>query len=358
MQVNKLPTLTWNFLKLNYVEAEEPESGFDSEGIKVDIKNIPEGVEITGSYPSGRGIPGGMGEEAESLFQAAAAKSLTIRVLKGVKVSAPLRVDFEYSGVRRGAVRLFIEAEEASEVNIILNQLSTYEATEGTENEAFTGVDIKADIQNGARLKLVNTNLLSRSSTYFENIGACVADRAFFGLIQMELGAGRTYMGVRTDLAGYRSEFDGNTGYLTRNEELLDMNYMTNHIGKKSLSSLMVKGALKDRAVKNFRGTIDLRRGAKGAVGDEQEETLLLSEGVKNKTLPIILCDEEDVEGTHGASIGRLSEDVLFYMTSRGISEPEAELLMTRAKLDSIRRLIEDEESQGRIQHYLETQLG
>ena len=51
MQVNKLPTLTWNFLKLNYVEAEEPESGFDSEGIKVDIKNVPEGVEITGSYP-------------------------------------------------------------------------------------------------------------------------------------------------------------------------------------------------------------------------------------------------------------------------------------------------------------------
>ena len=81
---------------------------------------------------------------------------------------------------------------------------------------------------------------------------------------------------------------------------------------------------------------------------------LLLSEGVVNKTLPIILCDEEDVEGTHGASIGRLSPEVLFYMQTRGMSKQEAELLMTRAKLNSVRNLIHDEHTHGRIQYYME----
>ena len=351
MRLNSLPTMTWNFLRLNDIEAAGPVSPFDVSGIEVDIKNIPEGVEVSSTGRREKDIPGGMGKEAEAFFEENTTKDLYIRVLKGTLVNSPLRVDFDYSKAACGAVRVFIEAEAGSSVDIILNQLS------GPGQGRFAGLDVKADLKSSARLKLVNTNLLSPDDTYFENIGAHTEDRALFGLIQMELGAAKTYMGVNVDLKGYRSEYNGNAGYLTRNEELLDMNYMINHIGRKSVSSLMVKGALKDRAVKNFRGTIDLRRGAKGAVGDEQEETLLLSEGVKNKTLPIILCDEEDVEGTHGASIGRLSEDVLFYMTSRGISESEAELLMTRAKLDSIRRLIGDEESQGRIQHWLETSL-
>ena len=137
-------------------------------------------------------------------------------------------------------------------------------------------------------------------------------------------------------------------------EQKLDMNYLIKHNGKKSTSELVVRGALKDKAQKTFRGTIDLRHGAKGAKGDEQEETLLLSHGVRNKTLPVILCDEEDVEGTHGATIGRLSADMLFYMQTRGISTHDAEILMTRAKLNSVRSLITDEKSVGKIQQYIE----
>ncbi len=45
---------------------------------------------------------------------------------------------------------------------------------------------------------------------------------------------------------------------------------------------------------------------------------LLLGEDVVNRTIPLILCAEEDVEGNHGASIGQLDEDILFYMNSEG----------------------------------------
>ncbi|HCJ91382.1 MAG TPA: hypothetical protein DHV71_05810 [Acidaminococcaceae bacterium] len=106
-----------------------------------------------------------------------------------------------------------------------------------------------------------------------------------------------------------------------------------------------VKGVLADRAVKIFRGTIDFRNGSAGSVGDEQEDVLLLDEDVINKTVPVILCEEEDVDGRHGASIGRLSEDILFYLATRGIGEKEAQRLMLRGRLAGIARAIPDEET-------------
>ena len=84
------------------------------------------------------------------------------------------------------------------------------------------------------------------------------------------------------------------------------------------------------------------------------EETLLLSPTAINKSLPVILCDEEDVEGEHGATIGRLSSDILFYMQSRGISEKEAEIIMSRAKIQAAADLIPDEEIKNQISDFLD----
>ena len=89
-------------------------------------------------------------------------------------------------------------------------------------------------------------------------------------------------------------------------------------------------------AKKLFRGTIDFKKGAKGAKGDELEDVLLLDDGVQNQTIPLILCAEEDVEGNHGASIGSLDDELIFYLESRGISEEAAYELMAKARLKAV----------------------
>ena len=85
---------------------------------------------------------------------------------------------------------------------------------------------------------------------------------------------------------------------------------------------------------KVLRGTIDLVHGCKGSEGTERETVLIASEGVDNKTVPTILCDEDDVAGNHGATIGHVRPDQLFYMMSRGISPEAAEALFLTAKLE------------------------
>ena len=109
-----------------------------------------------------------------------------------------------------------------------------------------------------------------------------------------------------------------------------------------------------EEAQKTLRFTIDFKNGSAGSAGDEQEDTLLLSPDVINRTMPIILCQEEDVDGRHGATIGQLGEDLLFYMQSRGIDEEEAKRIMIKARLDSVARMIPDPEIMQRVQYYIQ----
>ena len=65
-------------------------------------------------------------------------------------------------------------------------------------------------------------------------------------------------------------------------------------------------------------------------------DVLLLDDGDQNQTIPLILCAEEDVEGNHGASIGSLDDELIFYLESRGISEEAAYELMAKARLKAV----------------------
>ena len=99
-----------------------------------------------------------------------------------------------------------------------------------------------------------------------------------------------------------------------------------------------------------FRGTIDLKHGAKGACGNEQENVLLMDDNVVNQTIPVILCDEDDVEGNHGATIGRLDEDSVFYMQSRGMDLESTYELMAEARMENVIHSISDKSIQAYIE--------
>ncbi len=359
MHLNRLKSLTWNSLKLNEAVIEK-DIVINGSGRAV-VEKIPAGVIIGNESCKECGgcdlkdsvdiksICCGMGEEAEAFFAEASRDVLMVHARRGRKVEEPVNIRYFMENGDSNADRVEILAEEGSAITVIMDYSSSKKEAKG-----FFGVQTKIHVGKHASVHLVKINLLGTQYLSLDDIGVTVDDEGSFNLTQMCLGGGRNLIGVGADLMGYRAGFNGDMGYLCLGDQDLDMNYHIAHHGRRSTSELQVKGALRDSAKKNFRGTIDLIHGAKGAHGNELEDVLLLSEDVTNKTLPIILCDEEDVEGTHGASIGRLSSEVLFYMQTRGMSKQEAELLMTRAKLNSVRNLIHDEHTHGRIQYYME----
>ena len=196
--------------------------------------------------------------------------------------------------------------------------------------------------------------LLGQEFVQLNDVGCELGVNASFELLQLQLGAKRIYNGVRTELLGEAADFKAAIGYYGRHGQAIDMNFIANHYGKKTTCEMTADGVLQSGAKKLYRGTIDFKNGCGGAVGDEKETVLLLSDDVVNQTIPLILCSEEDVQGNHGASIGKLDENLLFYLCSRGFSEQEAVDMMAKAKIDALCRRIDDEETVQLVQRYLE----
>ena len=84
---------------------------------------------------------------------------------------------------------------------------------------------------------------------------------------------------------------------------------------------------------------------------------LMLGDDVVNKTVPLILCAEENVVGNHGATIGELDDETLFYFESRGISRAQAENILARASIERFARTVDDEVLRAQILQTLEEEL-
>ena len=130
---------------------------------------------------------------------------------------------------------------------------------------------------------------------------------------------------------------------------------------KNSAVALIPAALLCDEEVKiynvpNISDTKDLEEiltflNAKVDVGNES--IVINTKDIVNKSIPIILCDEEDVEGEHGCTIGKLSSDILFYMQTRGISETEIKKLMTKAKIMAVSDEIPNQEIKDKIEDFI-----
>ena len=109
------------------------------------------------------------------------------------------------------------------------------------------------------------------------------------------------------------------------------------------------KGVLLDNSKKEYKGTIDFKKGSKDSEGNENESVILLSEDAKNVSIPILLCNEDDVRGSHAASAGRIDDKKMFYLKSRGFSEIEAKKIIIKASFSKIIEKIGDVKLQNRI---------
>ena len=212
-------------------------------------------------------------------------------------------------------------------------------------------------VEKDARVRLVQIqNAAHDSLLRLENNGRC-DENGQVELIQILLGRGDVYSDGHFALNGTGAGFQAGIGYLGQKQQTVDLNLVVDHWGQKTTSEINAAGALKDDARKIFRGTIDFKKGSAGSVGNEQETVLMLGDGVVNKTVPLILCAEENVVGNHGATIGELDEDTLFYFESRGISAAEAENIMARAAIERLARTLQNETAQAAVLTELEEVL-
>lgn len=254
------------------------------------------------------------------------------------KTEKELRIYFDFDEENLQLVDdIEIIANEDTKATIMIK----YEADE--KLACFHNGILRVVAKKGAKVNVIFMNLLNTNSNHFMTIENEIEEKAKVNYCIVDFGGKNSITNLDSNLVGDFSENRIHTIYLGKEKQLLDLNYRGVLRGEKSNLEIEVQGALKDNAKKHFKGTIDFKKGAKKAKGNENEACMLLSDTAKSLALPMLLCSEEEVEGNHSSSAGKIGEKELFYMMSRGFTFKEAQKLMVRAKFNKILQNIKSE---------------
>ncbi|EGX69654.1 SufB/SufD family protein [Collinsella tanakaei] len=285
----------------------------------------------------------GVGRDARAYLNFLAGGTAVLATEPGDEASATVRVSAR-PGTSSSA-SIDVVAAEDSELDLAIS----IDAACGADQAAFAGSALRVFAGERSRVNVTVYLTCGAGVTCVEDSGFILDDDARVTVRHVVLDGSFTATGLAADLRGDRSRIDIDTSYLGAGADERDFNYIVRHRGKKTECNLDANGVLTGTSKKILRGTIDLMHGAKGAQGNERETVLLANKGVDNKTVPMILCDEDDVAGNHGATIGHVRPEQLFYMGCRGLSEKQAEELFISAKLEDAAITAPDEQMRDNV---------
>ena len=382
-KVNNLPVLTMNSLKLNHAPLDINVEFTDNKALKnVDLPDgisVEKGISpeklagrldelgtdnpkekiIAGKYPiyNEQKFATGMGANIDKLMELTKTGASVYTVESSYISDKPVVLHYEFGAGDNVLDNTLIYAKEGSESTFIMyytsGNLTADKINSDNSNKGFVGNQTRVYLEKNAKVHLIKVQMLDKGFLFFDDIGGYSLADSSLELTKLNLGAGNVYDGLNEAQIGYRSDFRVNYGYIGLPDTVCDINYNDVFWGKKTTGVMRFSEALIGNAKKTFRGTVDFRQGCNQAVGDEQEDVLLFGEDIVNKTIPLILGEEEDVEGRHAATIGKLSDDMLFYMQTRGIDQKKAEELMVKASVNTISSRIPSRAIRDAIETYI-----
>ena len=244
---------------------------------------------------------------------------------------------------------LVINAKENSESKIVIKCNNTEKENKDNSINPLINLKVIANLDKNAIATVIVENNIGDNANSFISIENNLQENAKLYTTTLDLSGKNKVSNIYTKLIGDNSEQVLRNIYLGKENDLLDLNYHVETIGKKSKIKIESKGAITDKAKKNFKGTIDFKKGSVKADGREQEDCIILSKESRSKSLPMLLCQEEDVFGEHGVSSGKIDNKKLFYLMTRGLDEKEAKKTIIRANFNEIINSIEDEDMQEKI---------
>lgn len=341
--LNKTPVRTKKWLNINDISLGELNIGEIKEFNNIELTTNINGVNIqrlehNSLSPIYKEFVYGASEQLIKQGQKEFNAGYLITIDKNSNINEPIIIDFGFNKENNTLVdNIIVVGEEDSKASIIIKYRSL-DDSEGYHNGMCTIYSKK-----NSSIKLTKINLLNDNIIHIDSNVSDVSDSGKVNFICTDLGGKYRVYNYHGDLKGENSSSNVNSIYLGSKNSLIDINYVITHKGIGSKCNLNVKGALQDKAKKSFKGTIDFKQGASRSDGAEDEYCMLLSKDAKAKAMPVLLCAEDDVSGEHSASSGKIDENKLFYLMSRGLTYEDAKIVIVRAAFNPIIDSIGDE---------------
>lgn len=283
----------------------------------------------------------GIGADARAYLNFLARETMVLAAAKDTQERATIRVEAEAGEAAAASIDIIAAPGSTFDLVVALDATAAMDADD--DAAALAGTTLRVFAGSHARVNVTVYTLGTPAAKLLDDEGYVLDEGARVNVRHVVLGGELTVTGLAADVRGDTARLDIDTRYLASGSEQRDFNYVVRQRGRKTVSNMNANGVLTGTSKKVLRGTIDLVHGCKGSEGSEQETVLLASGGVDNKTVPTILCDEDDVAGNHGATIGHVRPEQLFYLESRGVSAEAAEALFIRAKLEDAALTAPDE---------------
>ncbi|HRH47044.1 MAG TPA: Fe-S cluster assembly protein SufD [Pyrinomonadaceae bacterium] len=258
-----------------------------------------------------------------------------ITIPKETSVAEPIEFNFSAEENTANFPHIIVVAERGSKATIIEN----YES----EAKNFTNTAIQIFVEDNANL--THYRIQKESPEAFH-----------IGTTEVTLGRGSLYNTTNINLGGKLSRHDIHLKFTeTGGEAFVDGLYMLNgnqhhdthstidHALPNCISHQTYKGVLNDKSRGVFNGKVFVRANASGTDAQQSNKNLLLSNDARVDTKPQLEIYNDDVKCSHGATVGQLEDEELFYLLSRGINETLAKNLLTYGFAEEIINKIEIE---------------
>ena len=344
LKVNDTPVRTARNFKINNIEVELEIPEKIAEFKNVEIINEKSTID---SEVSNLPLTYGNGKILEELNYETANSKIRIQT-SSKKENIKIRYNFDDNNLN---LINQIEIIANGDTNVIIEYKSQ------TSQKCLHNGIIRTIANEKTKLNVTIVNLLNENSDNFEAIENRLEKNSKVKYTIIDIGGKTSISNYYSNIIGENADNDLKSIYLGIGEQKKDINYIAELRGTKTNIDIDVQGALKDSAKKNFKGTIDFKKGSKKAKGDENEYCMLLSDKAKSIALPMLLCTEEDVEGNHSTASGKVDEKQLFYIMTRGISYKEAVKLIVKSKFNKIIERVSDEELKNEILSEIDKRL-
>ncbi len=253
-------------------------------------------------------------------------QGLLVHVGRGVVLEKPLYVRIA-SAIPGSALfwRLLVVAEERSRFALI------EEYTSATPDlVAYSNAAAELFVGQAAKLEYVSIQNLAQTTWHFATHHARVERDGELDWVAGGFGSKNGKIRIQNDLSGPGATSRVTGAYFADGEQHLDYDTFQEHMAPSTQSDFAFKGALRGSARAVWRGMIRVEEEAQKTNAYQENRNLLLSDSAHADSIPGLEIMANDVRCTHGATIGRIDRNELFYLMTRGLSRGEAERLIVR----------------------------
>jgi Fe-S cluster assembly protein SufD len=263
-----------------------------------------------------------------------------------VRAQAAIEILFITSGRAAGAAvypRLQLRLEPGSELRLVERHLSiaTSAVPGAAAAAALVACNVTIELGREAQLTHYRLQQYARDTVFADTLWARLADRARYTCRSVSVGAGTARTSARVQLAGRGAALSWQAIAVGRGEQVHDTSLKVEHSAADTHTEELFRGIADERARIAFSGHVHIGASAPGSQVRQSLRGLIEGAGAEIDLRPRLEILTDEVKAAHGATTGRLDEELLFYMLARGIDRQTARALLKWAFLGDVLREID-----------------